>query len=762
MADGGIDTRTAHVSAEEALAMHASGRPGKLEIRVTKPIVTARDLSLAYSPGVAEPCLHIARDESLAYDYTAKGNMVAVISNGTAVLGLGNLGAVASKPVMEGKIALFKRFADIDGIDLEIGTEDVDEFVNAVRFLRGFGGINLEDIKAPECFVIEQRLRELMDVPVFHDDQHGTAIVAAAGLINACHLTNRELREAKLVVNGAGAAAIACVELLKAMGMRPEHVTLCDTKGVVYQGRTEGMNQWKSGHAVQTRARTLSEALEGADIFFGLSVKGAMTADMVRRMAPKPIIFAMANPDPEITPEEARSASPDAIIATGRSDYPNQVNNVLGFPYIFRGALDVRASTINEAMKIAAAEALAQLAREDVPDEVHSASAGRRLTFGPEYIIPNAFDPRLINRIPPAVARAAVDSGVARRPIIDLSRYARDLSGRLDPTAGALDAIMEQVRSEPRRVVFAEGEEEKVVRAAVAYRNAGYGRPILIGREDRVLATLASLGLGKTDGIEIHNARLSGANPKYVDFLYGRRQRNGLLRRDCQRMVNQDRNVFAACMVATGDADAMVTGLTRSTSVCLDDVGHVIGPRPGQIAFGLTLMLGPHGRTIFIADSQVHFRPDAQQLADIVVGAAAAAKLLGHEPRVALLSHSTFGDPAHDRVAPMLDAVKILDSRHVDFEYDGEMSPDVALEPSIRALYPFCRLTGDANVLVMPGLHSAHINARLMHHLGGGTTIGPLLIGMERPVQIVPMDASVSQIVDVACIAAYQAVARQT
>ena len=527
MADGGIDTRTAHVSAEEALAMHASGRPGKLEIRVTKPIVTARDLSLAYSPGVAEPCLHIARDESLAYDYTAKGNMVAVISNGTAVLGLGNLGAIASKPVMEGKIALFKRFADIDGIDLELGTEDVDEFVNAVKFLRGFGGINLEDIKAPECFVIEQRLRECMDIPVFHDDQHGTAIVAAAGLINACHLTNRELRDAKLVVNGAGAAAIACVELLKAMGMRPEHVILCDTKGVVYQGRTDGMNQWKSAHAAQTKARTLTEALEGADIFFGLSVKGAMTQDMVRQMAAKPIIFAMANPDPEITPEEARAASPDAIIATGRSDYPNQVNNVLGFPYIFRGALDVRASTINDTMKIAAAEALAQLAREDVPDEVHSASAGRRLTFGPEYIIPNAFDPRLITRVPPAVARAAVESGVARRPIIDLKRYARDLSGRLDPTAGALDAIMERVRSDPRRVVFAEGEEEKVVRAAVAYRNAGYGRPVLIGREDRVLATLASLGLGKIDGIEIHNARLSGANPKYVDFLYDRLQRKG-------------------------------------------------------------------------------------------------------------------------------------------------------------------------------------------------------------------------------------------
>ena len=556
------------------------------------------------------------------------------------------------------------------------------------------------------------------------------------------------------------ASSIACVELLKAMGMRSEHVTLCDTRGVIYQGRTDGMNQWKSAHAAQTKARTLSEALEGADIFFGLSAKGAMTPAMVRRMGAKPIIFAMANPDPEITPEEARSASADAIIATGRSDYPNQVNNVLGFPYIFRGALDVRASTINEAMKIAAAEALALLAREDVPDEVHNSSSGRRLRFGPEYIIPNAFDPRLITRIPPAVARAAVESGVARRPIVDLNRYARDLSGRLDPTAGALDAIMERVRNDPRRVVFAEGEEEKVVRAAVAYRNAGYGTPVLIGREDRVLATLATLGLGRIEGIEIHNARLSGANAKYVDFLYERLQRKGFLRRDCQRMVNQDRNVFASCMVATQDADAMVTGVTRSTSVCLDDVRQAIGARSGQIAFGLTLMLGPQGRAIFVADSLVHFRPDAEQLADIVIGAARAAKLMGHEPRVALLSHSTFGDPAHDRVAPMLDAVKLLDQRKVDFEYDGEMSPDVALEPSIRALYPFCRLTGDANVLVMPGLHSAHINARLMHHLGGGTTIGPLLIGMERPVQIVPMDASVSQIVDVACIAAYQAVAR--
>jgi len=760
MADGDTDTRTARISGAEALAMHAAHPPGKLETRISKPITTARDLSLAYSPGVAEPCLHIAKDASLAYDYTAKGNMVAVVSNGTAVLGLGNLGAIASKPVMEGKVALFKRFADIDGIDLEINSEDVDQIVNAVRYLVGFGGINLEDIKAPECFVIEQRLRELMDIPVFHDDQHGTAIVAAAGLINACHLTGRSLRETKLVVNGAGSAGIACVELLKAMGMRPDHVVLCDTAGVIYQGRTRGMNQWKSAHAAVTNARTLTQALEGADVFFGLSVKGAVTPDMVAAMADRPIIFAMANPDPEITPEEARSASPHAIIATGRSDYPNQVNNVLGFPYIFRGALDVRASTINEAMKIAAAEALANLAREDVPDEVHSASAGRRLAFGPEYIIPNAFDPRLISRVPPAVAKAAMDSGVARRPLADLRRYARSLSGRLDPTAGALDAIMETVRAHPRRVVFAEGEEEKVVRAAVAFRNAGYGTPVLIGREDRVKATIDRLSLGMIEGIELHNARLSHANEKYVELLYARQQRRGLLLRDCQRMVNQDRNVFAACMVATGDADAMVTGLTRSAAVCLDDVRQVIGPAQDQIPFGVTLMLGMRGKTIFIVDTLVNFRPDAAELANIVVGAAAAARQLGHEPRVALLSHSTFGDPPHDRAIPMREAVTILDSLHVDFEYDGEMSPDVALEPGIRALYPFCRLTGDANVLVMPGLHSSHIAARLMHHLGGGTTIGPLLIGLERPAQIMPMDASVSQIVDMACLAAYQAVVR--
>src|SRR5271166_4294378 len=756
-----MDTGIIRATEDEALQFHAGGRPGKLSIAPTKPLTTQRDLALAYSPGVAFPCLHIQRQPGTVFDYTSKGNFVAVISNGTAVLGLGDLGALAAKPVMEGKCALFKRFADIDAIDLEIDTRDVDEFVNCVRFLHpAFGGINLEDIKAPECFIIEERLRELLEIPVFHDDQHGTAIIAAAGLINALHLTGRTLGEVKMVVNGAGAASIACVDLLKTMGLPAHNVVLCDTRGVIYRGRTDGMNQWKSAHAVETLARSLGEAIEGADVFFGLSAKGAVDQAMVRSMAEKPIIFAMANPDPEITPEDVRAVRTDAIIATGRSDYPNQVNNVLGFPYIFRGALDVRASTINEAMKIAAAEALANLAREDVPDEVHSASAGRRLTFGPDYIIPNAFDPRLISWVPPAVARAAMESGVARKPLVDLRRYARELSGRLDPTAGALDAIMESVRSHPCRVVFAEGEEEKVVRAAVAYRNAGYGRPVLIGREDRVQATMASLGLGIVEGIEIHNARLSGANRKYVDFLYGRMQRRGFLQRDCQRMVNQDRNVFAACMVATGDADAMVTGLTRSAAVCLDDISHAIEPAAGGLAFGLTLVLGMGGKTIFIADTLMHFRPNAEELAEIAIGAARAARHLGHEPRVALLSHATFGDPIQPANAPMRDAIALLDQRKVDFEYDGEMSPDVALEPSIRALYPFCRLTADANVLVMPGLHSAHITSSLARRLGGGTTIGPLLMGMERPVQIMPMDASVSQIVDLACLAAYQAARR--
>jgi malate dehydrogenase (oxaloacetate-decarboxylating)(NADP+) len=756
------DTRTARVTAEEALAMHREGRPGKLEIRLTKPLITARDLSLAYSPGVAEPCLHIHRDPSLAYDYTAKGNFVAVISNGTAVLGLGNLGALASKPVMEGKAALFKRFADVDSMDLCVDTEDPDAFINAVRYLGPtFGGINLEDIKAPECFVIEQRLRELMDIPVFHDDQHGTAIVAAAGLINACHLTGRDLKTTKLVINGAGAASIACAELVKAMGMRPENVILCDTKGVIWRGRQEGMNQWKSAHAVTTSARTLTQALDGADVFFGLSVKGALTPEMIRAMAPKPIIFAMANPDPEITPDEARAARPDCIIATGRSDYPNQVNNVLGFPFIFRGALDVRASTINDAMKIAAAESLAMLAREDVPEEVSGAGAGKALRFGPEYIIPNAFDPRLISRVSPAVAKAAMDSGVARKPLADLQRYARDLANRLDATVGALEAIAESVRQNPKRVVFAEGEEEKVIRAAIGFRNAGYGTPILVGREDRIAAVANAIGIPLPDGIEIQNARLSDSTRRYAEFLYEKRQRDGFLQRDCQRLVNQDRNVFASCMVATGDADAVVTGTTRSYSAALEGISMAIDPVPGRVAFGVSIIISRQAGTVLVADTAIHERPDAATLASIARGSAAAARRLGMEPRVAFLSFSTFGDPRGTIPGSIREAVKLLTERGADFEFDGEMAADVALDPALRAaLYPFCRLSGPANVLIMPGIHAAHILTRAVPQLTSSTVIGPLLTGLSHSAQIVPMQAGVNQIVDVACLAAHAAVTR--
>ena len=745
------------VTDEEALLFHSSGRPGKLEIAPTKPLTTQRDLALAYSPGVAAPCLRIQEDPSTVYDYTSKGNIVAIISNGTAVLGLGNLGALASKPVMEGKAVLFKRFADVDGIDLEVDTTDVDEFINCVRFLGpSFGGINLEDIKAPDCFIIEQRLREIMDIPVFHDDQHGTAIIAAAGLINALHLTGRRIEDIKMVVNGAGAAAIACVELFKSMGLPHESVILCDTKGVIYQGRTNSMNQWKSAHAVRTEARTLAEALEGADVFLGLSAKGAVTQDMVRSMGPKPLIFALANPDPEITPEDVRAVRSDAIIATGRSDYPNQINNVLGFPYIFRGALDVRASTINDSMKIAAARAIAALAREDVPDEVDAAYSGRRLRYGPEYIIPVPFDPRLIVTIPAAVAQAAMESGVARKPIIDIAGYRNTLRNRLDPTADSLQLIFEKVKANPRRVVFAEGEEDRSIRAALAYRAAGYGTPILIGREEIIREQLTVLGLKPDqDGLEIHNARLSDANHRYTDYLYRRLQRRGTLQRDCQRMVNQDRNVFAALMVAQGDADAMVTGLTRSFATCYKDITTVIDTRNHQRAFGVSVVV-TRKQTVFIADTTVNELPTSEELVEIAIQTAAKARQMGHEPRVAFLSFSNFGQYMRGRAEHVRDAVALLDQRHIDFEYDGEMSADVALDHDLmKRLYPFCRLSGPANVLIMPALHAANIGAKLLQKMGGGQLIGPLLIGLDKPAQVVQMGASVSDIVNAAALAAH-------
>ncbi|MEM7446493.1 MAG: NADP-dependent malic enzyme, partial [Pseudomonadota bacterium] len=678
------------------------------------------------------------------------------------VLGLGDLGALASKPVMEGKAVLFKRFADVDGLDLEVDTSDVDAFVNCVRYLGpSFGGINLEDIKAPDCFIIEARLRELLDIPVFHDDQHGTAIIAAAGLINALDLTRRSIGDIRMVINGAGAAAIASVELFKSMGLPADQVILCDSKGVIYQGREHGMNQWKAAHAVDTKARTLEEAVEGSDVFVGVSVKDALSQDMVRSMADRPIIFALANPDPEILPDDVTAVRPDAIVATGRSDYPNQVNNVLGFPYIFRGALDVHASTINEPMKIAAAEALAELAREDVPDEVDQAYAGRRLRYGPDYLIPVPFDPRLIGAVPPAVAQAAMDSGVARRPIKDMDAYRQTLRSRLDPTVDSLQFIFEKVRSSPQRVVFAEGEEERSIRAALAYRNAGYGDPILIGREERVRETMARLGLENVRPVEIHNAALSRHNEKYRDLVYSRLQRQGVLQRDAQRMVNQNRNVFAACMVALGDADAVVTGLTRSFTVSFEDVGRVLDPLPDHIMFGLSILVS-RGRTVFIADTTVHERPDPEQLVDIAIQSAAKARQMGVDPRVAFLSFSNFGQPMRTRAQHVRDAVALMNERGVDFEYDGEMSAEVALDYDLmQRLYPFSRLTGPANVLVMPALHAANIGAKMLQKMGGASLMGPLLIGLSKPVQIVQMGATVNELVTAAALAASDAIERQ-
>jgi len=739
---------------QEALQFHSVGRPGKLEVIATKPMATQRDLSLAYSPGVAVPVLAIADDETRAYDYTTKGNFVAVITNGTAILGLGNRGALAAKPVMEGKAVLFKRFADIDSIDLEVSSEDPDEIVDCVKLLgKGWGGINLEDIKAPECFVIEQRLRDLMDIPVFHDDQHGTAIIAAAGLLNALDLTGREIATTRLVCNGAGAAGIASLELLKAIGFKPDNLILCDTKGVIYQGRKEGMNQWKSGYAVKTSARTLAQALEGADVFFGLSAKGAVTQEMVKKMAPKPIIFAMANPDPEITPEEVAAVRDDAIMATGRSDYPNQINNVLGFPYIFRGALDVRASAINMEMKIAAARALAELAREDVPDEVARAY-GARPKFGPDYIIPVPFDPRLISFVPPAVAKAAMDTAVARKPIVDMEAYRHQLNARRDPIAGTLVQVFDRLRRQPKRVVFAEGEEEQVIRAACSFVHQGLGTALLVGREDRVRQSAREAGIELGEGIEIVNARLSTRNASYINFLYERLQRRGFLVRDCQRLVNQDRNHFAACMVALGDADAMVTGVTRNFSVALEDVRRVIDPKPGHRVIGVSVVVA-RGRTVLVADTAVTEMPEAHEIADIAVEAAGVARRLGYEPRLALLAFSTFGHPQGERSARVIEAVKILDSKRVDFEYDGEMAADVALNPELASAYPFCRLSGPANVLVMPAFHSASISTKMLQELGGATVIGPLLVGLDRPVQIVQLGAKDNQLVNMAALAAY-------
>ena len=749
---------TASVTDDEALAFHRHPTRGKISVTATKPMATQRDLSLAYSPGVAAPVLAIAADPDLAYEYTAKGNLVGVITNGTAILGLGNLGALASKPVMEGKAVLFKRFADVDAIDIEISSENADEIITVVKNIGGtFGGINLEDIKSPECFRIETELQELLDVPVFHDDQHGTAIICAAGLINACHITGRELKDVKVVLNGPGAAGIATLDLIKAMGVAPSNVTAVDRTGVLYRGRTDDMNQWKSAHAVDTDARTLAEAVAGADVLIGLSAKGAFTPELIASMAPNPVIFAMANPDPEISPEEVKAIRPDAIMATGRSDYPNQVNNVLGFPYIFRGALDVRARRVNHEMKIACAQALAQLAREDVPDEVSAAYQGQQLIFGPEYIIPTPFDPRLIWYIPPFVAQAAMDTGVARKPITDMDAYRADLAQRLDPSAAFLQKISNVVLSgAKKRVVFAEGEEPSVIRAAYAFKTQGFGEPVLVGRSELVEQNMRLVGLDPVEAqLEVVNARKSENLGLYIDRLYDRLSRQGYLRRDVQRLINLDRNSFAASMVAFGHADAMVTGVTRNFDQVLDEVQRVIDPAPGGRVMGMSVVLAK-GHTLFVADTNVTELPEAQDLVEIACEAARSVETLGFTPRVAFLSYSSFGNPMGDRSEKIREAVSILDTMGVNFEYEGEMPPELALDPAKRANYPFMRLTGPANVLIMPAVHSAAISTKLVQELGEATVIGPMLLGMSKPVQICPLSASVTKILNMAIVAAFE------
>jgi malate dehydrogenase (oxaloacetate-decarboxylating)(NADP+) len=735
----------------EALFYHETGRPGKIEIVPSKPVATQRDLSLAYSPGVAAPVEEIAKDPLAAWEYTAKGNLVAVITNGTAILGMGNLGSLAAKPVMEGKAVLFKRFADVDSIDIELATEDPEAFIAAVALMEPtFGGINLEDIGAPECFVIEQALRQRMKIPVMHDDQHGTAIITAAGLINACYLTKRDLKDVKVVVNGAGAAAIACTALIKAIGVPNDNVTMCDRKGVIYRGR-DGVDQWKSAHAIDTDARTLEQALAGADVFLGLSAAGALKPQWVEKMAKQPIIFAMANPDPEITPDDAKAVRPDAIVATGRSDFPNQVNNVLGFPFIFRGALDVRATAINEEMKIAAAHAIAALARERVPDEV-AAAYGIDHQFGRGYIIPAPFDPRLLERVSSAVARAAMDSGVAQKPIADFEAYGMSLRARLNPTTSILTSVYEEAKRAPKRVVFAEAEELTVLRAAIQLRDFGYGTPILVGRTQAVKDKLRELGVTDPDTFEIQNSADTAHIAAMVDYLYKRLQRRGYTQRDVRRMVNQDRNVFASLLVALGHGDALITGLTRTFAQSMREVSRVLDPKPGMLPFGIHLMIGKT-YTVFLADTTINERPSAEGLAQIARETARVSRSLGHEPRVAFLSYSTFGNPPGRWLENIRDAVAILDKDDPGFEYEGEMAPDAALNPQVMALYPFSRLSGPANVLVMPGLQSANLSAKLLRELAGNAVIGPMLIGMEKPVQIAPMTANASDLLTLAVLA---------
>jgi len=751
-------TKIDHYTEKEALEFHSYNKPGKIEINSSKPMTTKRDLALAYSPGVAAPVKAIYDNPETAYDYTSKGNLVAVISNGSAILGMGNLGALASKPVMEGKAVLFKRFADIDSIDLEIDSQDSAEIINCIKnFACSFGGINLEDIAAPDCFIIEEKLKELLDIPVFHDDQHGTAIITTAALINALDISGKSIKNIKVVVNGAGASAIACTNLFKNSGVPNENVTMLDRAGVIYRGRTEGMDQWKSAHAIETKNRTLEEAISGADVFLGLSAKGALKKELVKTMAKNPIIFACANPDPEITPEEIMDVRDDAIIATGRSDYPNQVNNLIGFPYVFRGALDVRATTINEEMKVAAANAIAKLAREDVPDEVVTAMGGDRPKYGKDYIIPSTFDPRLISIIPAAVAKAAMDSGVSRKNINDFEVYKDQLKQRLNPSVTIMQGINSHIKKNQKRIVFADGEDENTLKAAIAFKNSKLGIPILVGKKDKIKETIKKIGYNENFDIEIINSQDTKKREKYVNYLFEKMQREqGLLERDCDRLVRNDRVIWASCMVACGDADGAVTGNTRRFGASLDKITQVINARPGEIMFGLNMVVFK-GKTIFVGDTSVNEYPSSEELAEIAISSARVVKLFGFVPKVAFVSHSTFGQPLTSRTKHIKKAVEILKSKNVDFDFDGDMQPDVALNEEYKELYPFSSIVGNANILIMPGQHSAAISYKMMKSLGDTKVIGPLLIGLGQPIEIAPLRSSTSEIINLASVAAYSA-----
>ncbi len=740
---------------QEALDYHHAGKSGKIEILSSKPMTSKRDLALAYSPGVAAPVKEIAKNPDAAYDYTTKGNLVAVISNGSAILGLGNLGALASKPVMEGKAILFKRFADIDSIDLELDSSNAEEIINCISILgKSFGGINLEDIAAPDCFIIEQKLKEKLDIPIFHDDQHGTAIITLAALINALDISKKSIKDIKIVVNGAGASAIACTNLFKSRGVPNKNIIMLDRKGVLNRERNN-LDQWKSAHAIDTKLKTLKEAIKGADVFLGLSAKGVLDKGMVKSMAKNPIIFACANPDPEISPEDVHEVRDDAIVATGRSDYPNQVNNLIGFPYIFRGALDVRAKTINEEMKIAAANAIAELARENVPDEVAAAMGGDRPRYGKEYIIPSTFDPRLISVIPVAVAKAAIKTGVARKKIENFEIYKEQLKQRLDPSATIMQGINTQIKKTQKRVVFADGEDENTLKAAIAFKSNGLGIPILIGKKEIVKKKLQEFGLDKNYNIEIVNSTDSFKREKYAKFLYKKMQREeGLLERDCDRLIRNDRVIWGSCMVSCGDADAMVTGNTRRYSSTLDKVKRVVEARKNEIIFGLNIMVN-RGRTVFISDVAVHEVPTAEQLARIAISSARVVRLFGFEPKVAFLSHSTFGTPKTKATKNLRDAVEILKTKDINFKFDGEMQPDVALDEKYRELYPFSEIVGRANVLIMPGRHSAAISFKMMKSLSAAKIVGPLLIGLGQPIEIAPLRSSTSDILNLASVAAY-------